>query len=232
MASDPAIALGRDLADDASRTRRAPEPWSNGIVQALVAGVVPPLVTVRPQGLADSSADVDMPYLDSYDPAVGDVVIYGRISGSPFVVGRTKPKNDRQKAWREIIFPNGGDLTSATFVDFITGFTNIPVPGWAQDGTAKADIVINFQAAQITATTVAQVRAVAGSTNGTPSRVSSAGTPTTQFSGIAGISYTIPSLTTSIAIKLQGLRVVATGALRPASSVDTIAVCDALIHVP
>lgn len=90
MTNDAAVELGRDLGNDAGRLAAATsEPWRRGTVQAIVSGP-PPLATVRPQGLADSSADTDMPYLDSYSPVVGDLVFYSRIWGSPFVVGRVQ----------------------------------------------------------------------------------------------------------------------------------------------
>jgi hypothetical protein len=90
VTNDAAVELGRDLGNDAGRLAAATsEPWRRGTVQAIVSGP-PPLATVRPQGLADSSADTDMPYLDSYSPVVGDLVFYSRIWGSPFVVGRVQ----------------------------------------------------------------------------------------------------------------------------------------------
>lgn len=232
MARDVATDLGRSLAEDVGQRAYPSEPWRRGTVQALVTGP-PPLVTVRPQGMADATADTDMPYFDSYDPAVGDVVFYSRIWGSPFVLGRSSPTRYSTQPWKEIIFPNNGDFTSATFADYITGFTNVPVPYWAQDGNAKAEIVITSQGGIISAAGQFQLRVVAGSTNGTASRIQ-ATAATTQFTAVAGISYTIPAATTSIAVKLQALRInpPGTGALRPQSSLDTIAICDALIHSP
>jgi hypothetical protein len=235
MAADPALSLGRDLAEDANRAAKAPEPWYKGVVQSFVYGSgVLPLVTVRPTGApTDGSADCDMPFIDSYDPQVGDVVICGRIYGSPFVLGRTKPDNDRQKLWREITFPNGADLTSATFVDILT-FTAIPVPLWARNGTAKAEIMVDTQGAIITAAGQFQIRVVADSTNGTTVGLRGDGVNSSQWVARAGISYTIPASATTIAVKLQGLRVnpPGTGGWRTASSVNPIATVDALIHIP
>lgn len=90
MVRDAAVELGRDLAEDAGRPSVAPEPWSRGTVQALVTGP-PARVTVRPRGMADASADTDMPYFDNCIPAVGDLVVYSRIFGSPFVLGVLTP---------------------------------------------------------------------------------------------------------------------------------------------
>lgn len=56
-----------------------------GTVTALVAGP-PPRATITLGG--DTAATVDAPYLDSYSPAVGDVVSVLVVQGAPLVLGR------------------------------------------------------------------------------------------------------------------------------------------------
>ena len=58
-----------------------------GIVQALVAGP-PPRVSVTLGGDEDATHVVDAAYLDSYAPAVGDVVQVLTNQGAPLVLGR------------------------------------------------------------------------------------------------------------------------------------------------
>lgn len=110
MTNDAAVELGRDLGNDAGRLAAATsEPWRRGTVQAIVSGP-PPLATVRPQGLADSSADTDMPYLDSYTPVVGDLVFYSRIWGSPFVFGRVQAAQSKLENFNLLL----GSTTNTT----------------------------------------------------------------------------------------------------------------------
>lgn len=59
-----------------------------GIVQALVAGP-PPRVTVTLGGDEDTTHVVDAPYLDSYTPVVGDVVVILANQGGHLVLGST-----------------------------------------------------------------------------------------------------------------------------------------------
>jgi len=132
--------------------------------------------------------------------------------------------------YREINFPNIADFTTTPYADWITGLANIPVPSWAADGTATAEIVITVQAAIITAATQFDLRVVADTVNGSPSRIQAAAV-TQEAAAIAAISYTIPAAATSIPVKVQAQRNIAAGALRASAANNTLCIVDALIHV-
>jgi hypothetical protein len=166
-------------------------------------------------------------------PAAGTVALYAKSDAEIYaqtpagVEHQVSAIADPRWYHQEILFPNPGDITSASYVDLVTA-TAISVPVWAQDGSAFAEISFRLTAAFITASSDFNLRVVAGSTNGTASDFQAASG--TAMTGEAGIHYTIPASTTSLTYKLQGLRAAGTGALRISTSGKAVAVTSVLIH--
>lgn len=206
-----------------------PHPLAVARRTATVAAVDAATATVTltwPDGVTQSAG---VPVLASYVPAVGDVTMVDLVSGSPVAIGPAGYDPASRATYAEVTFPNTGDLTSASMTDIAT-FTAIPVPVWAQDGTAVTEIVLTLGARIITAAATFDLRVVAGATNGTVTTVQ-ATAATTHCATQAGITYTIPAATTSLSYKLQAQRTAGTGALRVTTAGQVTATSIVCIHL-
>lgn len=136
--------------------------------------------------------------------------------------------------WRQILTPNVGDFSNAAFADWLTGFSSIPVPLWAQAGTATAEIKCDVQPDIITGAGTYNLRlvvdpTVVAATNGPTSMLR--GAAATQFGASAVYSYPIPTGATALAVKVQAQLVAGASALRGSAAVNMIATLDAVTHI-
>lgn len=150
----------------------------------------------------------------------------------PVVITNGQVPIGNWQPWRQILFPNLGDFTSAAFASWITGFSVIPVPIWAQDGTATAEIVFRGQPDMITAAGQYNLRLTVdpgtGASSGPTSRIT--GAANTQFTAMAAWSFPIPAASTGLTVVVQA-QLLAGGALRGSAAVSMVAELESVIHV-
>lgn len=130
----------------------------------------------------------------------------------------------------QILTPSPADFNNAAFTDFVTGIV-IPgtgtLPLWAQDGTAKIDIVVNFNADIITNPIAAQLRLVTNAVNGTPMRIQTPTAATQWGATIGQVGVTIP-VGSTISTKIQALT---TGAsLRLTAAISSCVIVQATVY--
>lgn len=134
--------------------------------------------------------------------------------------------------YKQFLQPNLGDFATVGFTDWLTGIV-IPasgnLPKWAQDGTAKVDIVIFLTAMYITAVSDFQYRLVTFATNG-PISEGQCAAVTERNLQLVGQTITIPAGTTSVTTKVQANKISAGGAIRFSSASNAFALVDATIR--